>query len=94
MSIFQKINDAAGQFFEFIKGEPIYTFAFVCALEGFYIVGLILDWDWTIARSRETQNPFMVWLQEQPRKTQRIVMGCMSVALVISFGVLLFWGRF
>lgn len=93
MSTFlQKINEAAGQFFEIVKSDPIYTFTFVCILEGFYILGLILDWDWTLATNRYTVSSFQYWLLKLPRKTQRIVLGCLSVLVVILFGFLLFWG--
>ncbi len=61
----------------FLINQPHYGYLFGAVLFGFYLFGLIMDWNWTVEPGGGAFN-IQDWINLVGRKTVRIVMGTIS----------------
>lgn len=62
---------------KFIEVNPHYGYLIVASLLLLYLVGLILDWDWTVEPGGGYFN-IAFWIDKLGRKTVRIILGTIA----------------
>lgn len=85
MQLLQKARETLVGWLDISHYSPAQQFAIVGGPLAFYLVGLILDWDWCVASSI-TDKPGMRWLRGQSRRTKRIALGIMVAIIIVGVG--------
>lgn len=84
-SLYWKIVNSPGELLESLKDNPANAILVAIALVLVFLLGLILDWNWTLYPTGSS-DMINKWIEIFGRKTVRLVYGIIVVILLIALG--------